>query len=159
MIFITVGTQKFQLNRLLILIDDMIDSNVITEKVFAQTGNSDYQPRGYESTPFMGRDEFDKKISECSLLITHCGEGTIITGLKQEKPIIVFPRLAKYKEHVDNYQLQLAASFSKLNYVIEYKENADFGQLINEARIHKFDKYVSHKECMTETIKQYLLSL
>ena len=36
MIFITLGSQKFQFNRLLKKVDDLIESGVIKEEVFAQ---------------------------------------------------------------------------------------------------------------------------
>ena len=45
MIFVTLGSQKFQFNRLLRKIDDLVEEGVITEEVFAQTGASDYLPR------------------------------------------------------------------------------------------------------------------
>ena len=48
MILITVGSQKFQFNRLLSKIDELIEKKVITDKVFAQIGVSDYKPKNYE---------------------------------------------------------------------------------------------------------------
>lgn len=47
-IFITLGSQKFQFNRLLIAVDKLCEKKVISgEDVFAQTGYSDYVPRNY----------------------------------------------------------------------------------------------------------------
>ena len=40
MIFVTLGSQKFQFNRILIEIDKLIEDKYITENVFAQTGYS-----------------------------------------------------------------------------------------------------------------------
>ena len=80
MIFIAVGTQKFQFNRLLQIVDHLVEKKVITEEVIAQTGNCDYKPVNYSFTKFMNKEEFEKSISECHLLITHSGVGTIITG-------------------------------------------------------------------------------
>ena len=82
MIFVAVGTQKFQLNRLLREIDELVKRGEISEEVFAQTGYSEYEPRNYNYKPFLDRDEFVKAIVESNLLITHSGVGTIITGLK-----------------------------------------------------------------------------
>ena len=45
MIFVTVGTQKFQFDRLLKEIDSLIASKYIKEKVFIQRGNSTYLPQ------------------------------------------------------------------------------------------------------------------
>lgn len=50
MIFITLGSQKFQFNRLLEYVDNLIKT--ITEKVFAQIGASDYQPRNFNYEHF-----------------------------------------------------------------------------------------------------------
>ena len=48
MIFITLGSQKFQFNRLLIEVDKLIVDGKITEEVFAQIGYSDYKPQNYK---------------------------------------------------------------------------------------------------------------
>ena len=45
MILVTVGSQKFQFNRLLQEIDKLIEEGIIKEKVFAQIGVSDYIPK------------------------------------------------------------------------------------------------------------------
>lgn len=37
MIFITLGSQKFQFNRLLKAVDDLIENGIIQDEVFAQT--------------------------------------------------------------------------------------------------------------------------
>lgn len=42
MIFITLGSQKFQFNRLLKALDDLVEEGAIQEEVFAQIGYSDY---------------------------------------------------------------------------------------------------------------------
>ena len=47
MIFITLGSQKFQFNRLLKEIDRLIETGVIKDEVFAQIGYSDYQPKHF----------------------------------------------------------------------------------------------------------------
>lgn len=47
-IFITLGSQKFQFNRLLIAVDKLCEKNIICgDDVFAQTGYSDYVPRNF----------------------------------------------------------------------------------------------------------------
>ena len=45
MIFVTLGSQKFQFNRILMEIDQLIEDKYLTENVFAQTGYSDYEPK------------------------------------------------------------------------------------------------------------------
>ena len=77
MIFITLGSQKFQFNRLLKSVDDLVENGQITEPVFAQIGYSDYTPRFYEFTQFLDRDEFLRyeKNADIDLVITHHPNG------------------------------------------------------------------------------------
>ena len=51
MIFITLGSQKFQFNRLLKAVDKLVANGTITDNVVAQIGYSDYKPQnfGYEN--------------------------------------------------------------------------------------------------------------
>ena len=156
MIYVAVGTQKFQLNRLLKKLDDLIADGVIREEVVAQIGYSDYQPQHYTFKDFFSKDEFNNNIEKCSLLITHSGVATIIAGLKCSKPVIVVPRLAKFGEHVDDHQMQIAESFSSQNYVMMCRENDDLAELVEQAPKHDFSKYLSQRELMLKTIRDYL---
>lgn len=118
---------------------------ITDDNVFAQTGNSDYIPQNYKYAKFLGKEDFEKYIRECSLLITHSGVGTIITGMKYDKPVIVYPRLKKFNEHVDDHQLQIAEAFSKLNYVLMCNENDNLESLIDKSKTYKFEKYISQR--------------
>ena len=48
MIFLILGTQKFQLNRLLREMDELYKQGKIKERTFAQIGCSDYLPHNYD---------------------------------------------------------------------------------------------------------------
>ena len=156
MIFVALGTQKFQFNRLLQMIDQLLDEGKIKETVFAQIGNSDYRPKNYKYASFLDKNEFEDRIRNSNLLITHSGVATIITGIKNNKKVIVVPRLAKYGEHVDDHQVQIAQSFSKQNYVMMYEENIELDLLIRKARTHEFTKYTSQRQQMIKAIRDYL---
>lgn len=156
MIFVALGTQKFQFNRLLQIIDKLIDEKKIDEPVYAQIGNSDYRPRNFECSLFLDKSEFENRIKNCDVLITHSGVATIIKGLKNEKKVIVVPRLAKYGEHVDNHQVQIAESFADQNYVIMCTEEDSLEELLVEAKHHEFSKYISQRKQMLETIEKFI---
>ncbi len=156
MIFVTVGTQKFQFERLLRRIDDLIEQGKITEEVTAQIGHNTYRPRHYAFRDFLSKEEYTAAIAGCSLLITHSGVGSIITGVTHHKPVIVVPRLAKFQEHIDDHQVQIAESFSAQNLILMCDEQGDLAALMQEAREHTFAEYVSQREEMLNTIKAYL---
>ena len=157
MIFVTLGTQKFQFNRLLRMMDDLIENKKIHERVFAQIGNSDYLPQYYEYCNFLSNHDYEEYIKNCDILVSHSGVGTIMTGLKYRRKIIVVPRLSKYGEHIDDHQTQIAQSFSKLNYVLMYSdEDNNMEQLIVDATTKHFSNYSSCRNQVIDTIRQYI---
>ena len=159
MIFVAVGTQKFPFDRLLKNIDELIESGKITEEVFAQIGNSDYVPKHYNYTTFMTKEAFDDTVEKSSLVITHSGVGTIISALTRRTPIIVCPRLAKYGEHVDDHQLEIARYFSKMKYIIMCNEEDSLSDLIDVSKNYEFAEYKSQKAKAISIIREYLKSL
>lgn len=58
MIFICVGSRKFQFNRLLKKMDELVNSGDIQEEVFAQIGALTYVPQYYEFTPYLSSETF-----------------------------------------------------------------------------------------------------
>lgn len=156
MIFVVLGTQKFQCNRLLKKIDELIQSGIIAEEVFAQKGHSDYVPQNYKSTDFLTVEEFAQRISESDLVITHSGVGTILSAVNCRKPVIVFPRLKKYKEHVDNHQMDIAKAFSKKKIVLMCGEDDELSEVIEKSKEFLYETYESQRENMLQIIRRYL---
>lgn len=156
MIFVVLGTQKFQCNRLLKEIDRLVEMRLIKEQVFAQQGYSDYVPKYYCSVNFLDKEEFENKIAECSLVIAHSGVGTILTAINHNKPVIVFPRLQKYKEHVDDHQIGIASVFHKKHLVLMCNEGDNLSDLIERSKSFQFRTYTSQRERVIELIKIYL---
>ena len=115
-IFITLGSQKFQFNRLLKAVDELCEKEIVDAAgVFAQIGYSDYLPRKYSYKKFLDRDEFSKEMGKADIVITHGGTGAIIGAVKKGKKVIAVPRLVKYGEHVDDHQLQLIKQFDEFD--------------------------------------------
>ena len=106
--FITVGTHPQQFNRLLQKIDEIITIKKISSEIVCQSGYSNYKPKNFEVTPFFGLEEFEKKIKEADLIITHAGEGNIGLCKNLNKKMIVAPRRKEFEEHTNNHQLELA---------------------------------------------------
>lgn len=158
MIFITVGSQKFQFNRLLIEIDKLIEDKIINDSVFAQIGVSDYKPKNYEYTDFTTQDEFAKKIDEADLIITHGGTGVIVNALKKNKKIIAIPRISRYGEHVDNHQIQLIDEFKKMNFIEAVYEIDDMKEAIKNVKKNEYNKYISNTQQIIQSIQEFIES-
>lgn len=154
-IFVAVGTQKFQFNRLLRIMDEVAKNSEY--EIFAQTGNSDYKPLNYEFLPFLTIEEFNKRIESSEIVVTHGGVGTIVSALKMSKRIIVVPRLKKYSEHIDDHQLQIAKSFAAQSFIIIYDDNiSQMQELIDMAKKIKTKTYKSNREKFISIISLYI---
>ena len=156
MIFITLGSQKFQFNRLLISIDKLIQKKIITEEVFAQIGYSDYKPKHYRYKEFLNRDEFVEMESKADIVLTHGGTGAIIGAVKKGKKVIAVPRLSKYGEHVDDHQLQLVAQFKSQNLIYGLNDCSELEESIRNIKYNKFTPYMSNTTKVIESIENYI---
>lgn len=156
MIFVILGSQKFQFNRLLKEIDRLIEANEITEEVFAQIGYSDYQPQNYNYRAFLDRDEFSDIMSRCDKVITHGGTGAIVGAVKRYKRVIAVPRLAKYGEHVDDHQLQIVEQFVGLGLICGCVNISDLCHIYTLLPNHNFKKYTSNTTVILKSIEKFI---
>jgi len=156
MIFVTVGSQKFQFDRLLKKVDQLVADGIISEEVFAQTGVSGYQPRCFRWQPFCGRTEFAKLVEGCDIMITHGGTGAIISAVKGGKKVIAVPRLARYGEHVDDHQLQLLQQFDKLNLICVCSDENRLPEALQMVRTHRYDSYRSNTEAYIASLDEFI---
>lgn len=157
MIFVSVGTQKFSFVRLLNKVDDLVKSGYIKEDVFAQIGHSAYVPESYIYEKFISEEMFDQKLRECRILITHGGVGTITRGLKENKTVIIVPRMKKYHEHVDDHQIEIAKAFKNRYFALCCQNVEELGVCIAEAEKSKLEKYFFSNAGVSQCIRTFIL--
>ena len=156
MIFIILGSQKFQFNRLVKEVDKLVENGYITEEVYAQIGYSDYEPKNFKFKRFMDRDEFNRIENAANIIITHGGTGAIIGAIKKNKRVIAVPRLVKYGEHVDNHQIQLIEQFKSQNLICGLNSCDELGNAIKNIMDISFNSYNSNTERYIESIEKFI---
>ncbi len=156
MIFVTLGSQKFQFDRLLQKLDELVEKGVIQEEMIAQIGSSTYHPQHYQYVQFMDRMEFSDTMNQATTVITHGGTGVIISAVKLGKKVIAVPRLAKYGEHVDDHQLQLLHQFDDLGIICACYEMENLEQCVKELPERTFRPYISNTNVIISSIDEYL---
>lgn len=156
MIFVTLGSQKFQFNRLLKEVDRLIEDHIIEEEVFAQIGYSDYQPKNYKYKQFLSREEFIDLESNADIVITHGWTGAIIGAVKKGKKVIAVPRLSKYGEHVDDHQMQLIEQFDGMGIIEACYESDLLFQAYNVCINKVYNSYISNTATIIENIENFL---
>jgi UDP-N-acetylglucosamine transferase subunit ALG13 len=104
MIFVTVGTDAAPFDRLLAAVDALETG----DRVVVQCGSSRLRPRGASCVDFLAFDRLVEHVRDARLVVTHAGVGSIMVCLANGKLPIVVPRLARFREAVDDHQLLLA---------------------------------------------------
>lgn len=162
MIFITLGSQKFQFNRLLKGIDRLVNEQKITDKIYAQIGYSDYQPKHFLYDKFLNREEYERVMQQSEIVITHAGTGAIIGAVTKGKKVIAVPRLAKYGEHVDDHQLEILKQFDEMNIICSCYDCEDLEEKLSKISTQQLIPYESNNERMIEELDRaikYLVNL
>ena len=156
MIFVTLGTQDKEFPRLIEEIDRLIENKTIKEEVIVQAGCTKYESKNLKILDLISHDEFEKLVSECSLLITHGGVGSILTGIKRGKIVIAVPRLKKYKEHESDHQIQIINEFNKKGYIIGLKGVEDLESALKKAKVFKPNEFQSNNSIFINKIEDYI---
>lgn len=65
-----------------------------------------------------GREELDEAMLSASVVVVHGGSGCIYQALNLGLRPVVIPRLARYREHVDDHQLQLPGRLAATGRVV-----------------------------------------
>lgn len=156
MIFITLGSQKFQFDRLLAKVDELVENGIIKDEVFAQSGASTYIPKNYKYKNFLDKNEFSELTSKADVVITHGGTGAIIGAVKKGKKVIAVPRLKEFNEHVDDHQIQLLKEFSLMNIIEACFDLSELGEKYKKALDTKYNAYSSNTQKYLDAIDDYL---
>lgn len=156
MILVTLGTQDKSFNRLLEAIQKAIDKGSIKDRVVVQAGTTKYKSKDMEIFDLIDRDKFNELMSNCDLLITHGGVGSILTGLKNNKKVIACPRLAKYNEHINDHQKQIIEKFSEAGYILGIEDLNKLDEVLKKAKTFKPKKYVSNTDHMIKIIEDFI---
>lgn len=157
MIFVILGSQKFQFNRLLKYIDELIENKIITEEVIVQSGYSDYSLKNAKSFPFLEKNKFEEYISEARVIVTHGGTGSIVSSIKQGKKVIAVPRKSSFGEHVDDHQFEITNLYAELGYCLEAIDFTSLTNALNSISLKEFKKFNSNNKYFIDSLLTILI--
>ena len=156
MIFVIVGSQKFPFDRLIREVDRLKETGAIADEVVAQIGTSGYEPKYLKWQRFMDKSDFDAAIAACDLLITHAGEGSIMTGLLKGKKVIVVPRYAKYGEHVSDHQLEIARALEKQRCIVNVEDIGQLESAVRNIEQTELKPYQSGNDSIIRMLREFI---
>lgn len=105
MIFTTTGTSAWDFSRLIKIMDEL--ALKLETPIFLQIGYAKYIPKNCEYVRYISKSELEALYEKASLIVSHAGVGSILTAVRLNKNIIVFPRRQAFHEHIDDHQLEL----------------------------------------------------
>lgn len=156
MIFVTVGSQKFQFDRLLRAVDDLVSGDCIDGGAFAQTGACTYAPVHMRHEAFLDRESFRAHMDACDVVVTHGGTGAIIGAVKSGKKVIAVPRLSKYGEHVDDHQVEIVCQFGAMGLIEPCMDPVDLPAAYERAIASDYLPYQSNTARFCADLSEYI---
>lgn len=156
MILVTLGTQDKSFKRLLDAVQMQINKGNIKDRVVVQAGYTKFVSKDMEIFDLIGTDQFNALISECEILITHGGVGSIISGLNNHKVVIAAARLKKYEEHDNDHQLQIIEQMTKDGYILKLSNFNKLDEVLKKAKTFKPKEYISNTDHMIKLIDNFI---
>ncbi len=157
MFIIVGGVVEFDFSRLLEIVDELCDEGILNpQNTKAQIGYCKYVPKRYESYRFADGKQFHGDIANADAIITHGGIGTLIYAIKEGKKVIVFPRLKKYNEHLDDHQMDICRSFRDAGYVEMATSKEELIECIIHIKEFAPQKFLMDNSKMEKILADYI---
>ncbi|HSC20499.1 MAG TPA: glycosyltransferase, partial [Solirubrobacterales bacterium] len=119
MIFATVGSHPtFRFDRLLKALETLGDG----EELVVQHGPGTPPSNATVAVPWMSFEGITENLARADKVVCHAGVGTILCAIRAGHVPVVFPRLSRFGETVDDHQLHLAKALVDTGTVIVVEE-------------------------------------
>jgi exopolysaccharide biosynthesis glucuronosyltransferase PssE len=116
-IFATVGSTQIPFARLIRALERLPG-----EELSVQHGPVPPPPSAAETHAFMQFPQVIERMEEADVVVCHAGAGSILCALRAGHTPIVVPRLKRYRETVDDHQLELARALAGEGRVIAVEQ-------------------------------------
>ena len=107
MIFATCGSSHFGFDRMMEAL-----AALPAEELEVQHGPAQ-PPPGAIGIPFLPFDDVMAKIQAADIVVSHAGVGSILCTIRAGHTPVIFPRLKRFRETVDDHQEELAEALAR----------------------------------------------
>ena len=131
MIFVTLGTHEQPFDRALDLVAALQDR----DRVLVQYGATPPRPSlpHVEWSEYLDWEPLTARMRAAEVVITQAGVGSAVTAIRAGKKPVLLPRLARFGEHVDDHQLQLAERLAEIGLAVVWTPDARVERVIAQA--------------------------
>jgi UDP-N-acetylglucosamine transferase subunit ALG13 len=99
-------------------------------RIVAQTCDERLDDRRIENHAMIAPQKFAVLAAQATLIVGHAGIGTILSGTRAQRPLILYPRRAALGEHRSDHQMATAKAVEDLPGVHVAWDDADLERLI-----------------------------
>lgn len=156
MILVSMGSQPLKCERIVkAVINSKIKDDIVVQAYYNPDETKHY--KNVKFYKFLPYNEMEELINKAEILVVS-GTGAIFRALKMNKKVIIFPRLGKYGEAVDNHGLDMKV-LADQGYC-EFVENAeDFQEVYKKCKKNKYKKFDSNTQNFIEKLKKEISNL
>jgi len=155
LILVTIGLM-YGFDRLIKEMDKI--AGRVDEEVIIQIGETTYEPKNARYFRFTSNDEIGRLYKDARVVVCHAGVGSILTALEHGKPVITVPRRKKYREHVDDHQLEIARELGKEGWITVVYDVGDLERVLGSVST-TFDTKVKKDTRLIEMLRDYINQL
>lgn len=163
MIFLAVGTQ-LPFDRLTRALDSWCSQTGRGGEVFGQIGKvgpESYTPEHFEWQAQIAPDQFNEKMQQADVIVSHAGMGTIITALYLGKPLVIMARRAHLNEHRNDHQYATLKRFGERVGVFAVEDELELSETLEwllaegvKAREERVSRYAD--ESLTNALHRFI---
>ncbi|MFM1920449.1 MAG: hypothetical protein RLZZ303_2083 [Candidatus Hydrogenedentota bacterium] len=156
MIYVTLGTMFMDFGRLVRKMDEIAVAT--GEQVIIQTGLAATLPRHCEHFDFKPHADVLALQARARLVVAHAGIGVTMDALRCQRPLVLVPRLKRFREHMNDHQVEIAHAVEKRGWGRMALDIDDLDALCKTPPPQVMD-YEPDRERLITFIRQYLEGL
>jgi len=132
LIFVTFGTHQQPFARAV----DLVAELGTEDEILIQYGATPARPdlARVEWVDYLDLDALTANMRSAEVVVSHAGVGSTVTAIRAGKKPVLVPRLARFGEHVDDHQVQLAERFAERDLALICRPGDSLGGVVAEAR-------------------------
>jgi UDP-N-acetylglucosamine transferase subunit ALG13 len=125
MIFVTCGSSHFGFDRMMEAL-----AALPAGELEVQHGPSQ-PPPGAAGVPFLPFAELVARIEAADIVVSHAGVGSILCAIRAGHTPVIFPRLKRFGETVDDHQEELAEALARQGTAIVVRSSHDLMRAVD----------------------------
>jgi UDP-N-acetylglucosamine transferase subunit ALG13 len=154
-IFVTLGTHEAPFDRALDLVAELAGR----DELLVQHGATQARPSlpHIEWLDYLAWEPLTARMRDAEVVITHAGVGSAVTAIRSGKKPVLVPRLARFGEHVDDHQLQLAERLAEFDLAVACGPGDRLDGAVAEARESVARPLTEHTSRLAQAVAQAAL--